>query len=86
MVFLTRTRGGFCKAAEHVKRVDGHDRCRGAHRWYTGHVTAGGSICIAVLTLSGSVNSWTPEYSVDSILNVVIANMCADKGLVRVRG
>ena len=38
-------------------------------------MTAGGSICIAVLTLSGSANSWTPDYSVESILNVVIANM-----------
>ena len=46
-------------------------------RWYTGHVTAGGSICIAALTLSGSANSWTPDYCVESILNVVIANMCA---------
>lgn len=45
-------------------------------RWYTGHVTAGGSICIAALTLSGNVNSWTPDYSVESILNVVLANMC----------
>ena len=40
-------------------------------------MTAGGSICIAALTLSGSVNSWTPEYCVESIINVVIANMCA---------
>ena len=41
-------------------------------------MTAGGSICIAALTLSGGLNSWTPEYSVESILNVVLANMCAD--------
>ncbi len=38
-------------------------------------MTAGGSICIAALTLSGSANSWTPDYCVESILNVVIANM-----------
>ncbi|KAK9817931.1 hypothetical protein WJX72_004478 [[Myrmecia] bisecta] len=43
--------------------------------WYTGHVTAGGSICIAALTLSGGAGSWSPDYSVESILNVVITNM-----------
>ena len=43
-------------------------------------MTAGGSICIAVLTLSGSANSWTPDYSVESILNVVVANMCVPVG------
>ncbi len=57
--------------------LDSHSGAAAVSRWYTGHVTAGGSICIAVLTLSGSANSWTPDYSVESILNVVIANMCA---------
>lgn len=43
--------------------------------WYTGHVTAGGSICIEALTLSGTAGSWTSQYNVESILNIVILNM-----------
>ncbi|CAD7697949.1 unnamed protein product [Ostreobium quekettii] len=44
-------------------------------RWYTGHVTAGGSICIEALTLSGTPNSWQPDYCVESMLNIIIHNM-----------
>lgn len=43
--------------------------------WYTGHVTAGGSVCIEALTQSGSQGSWSPEYNVESMLTVVINNM-----------
>ena len=45
--------------------------------WYTGHVTAGGSICIETLTLSGGPNGWTSALCVESVLNLVITNMCA---------
>ena len=43
--------------------------------WYTGHVTAGGSVCIEALTQSGSTGSWSPQYNVESMLMVVINNM-----------
>jgi ubiquitin-conjugating enzyme E2 Q len=42
---------------------------------YTGHVTAGGSICVEALTLSGSQGSWKPDYSVEGLLNLIIINM-----------
>jgi hypothetical protein len=35
---------------------------------YTGHVTAGGSICIEALTLSGGPGAWQPAYCVESIM------------------
>lgn len=38
-------------------------------------ITAGGSVCIEALTLSGSSSSWQPDYCVESMLNVVISNM-----------
>lgn len=40
-----------------------------------GHVTAGGSICIEALTLSGTNGSWSSQYNVESILNIVMMNM-----------
>lgn len=43
--------------------------------WYTGHVTAGGAICLEVLTSTGSPNSWQSDYCVESILQVAIMNM-----------
>ena len=43
-----------------------------------GHVTAGGSICIEALTLSGTPGSWTSQYNVESILNIVILNMIGE--------
>lgn len=52
--------------------------------WYTGHVTAGGAICIEVLTLSSSPNSWLPTHCLESILRTVFANMVfAQVGYVR---
>ena len=45
-----------------------------------GHVTAGGSICIEALTLSGTARSWTSQYNVESILNIVMLNMIGEIG------
>jgi ubiquitin-conjugating enzyme E2 Q len=42
---------------------------------YTGHVTAGGSICLESLTNSNSPGSWQPSFSVGSMLNVIVNNM-----------
>lgn len=42
---------------------------------YTGHVTSGGSICLESLTLSGTPGSWRPDYTVESLLNVIVLNM-----------
>lgn len=42
---------------------------------YTGHVTAGGSICLEALTTSGTPGSWQPGFSVTSLLNVIVLNM-----------
>ena len=47
-------------------------------RLYAGHVTAGGSICIEALTLSGTAGSWTSQFNVESILNIVILNMLGE--------
>ena len=43
--------------------------------WYTGHVTAGGSICIEALTTTGGAGQWQSTYCVESILNTVFTNM-----------
>ena len=42
--------------------------------WYTGHVTAGGAICIEAWTTSGSPGSWNPSLNVEAILHTVFAN------------
>ena len=42
---------------------------------YTGHVTAGGSICLEALTLSGSPGSWQPSYTAEGMLHLVVLNM-----------
>lgn len=42
---------------------------------YTGHVTAGGSICLEALTQSGTAGSWKADYSVESLMNVIVINM-----------
>jgi ubiquitin-conjugating enzyme E2 Q len=42
---------------------------------YTGHVTAGGSICLEALTNSGTAGSWQSDYSVESLINVIVINM-----------
>ena len=44
-------------------------------KWYTGHVTAGGAICIEALTTDGSANQWRPTHCVEAILNTVFTNM-----------
>lgn len=43
--------------------------------WYTGHVTAGGAVCLEVLTNTGCKNSWRSDYCVESILQITILNM-----------
>ncbi len=45
-------------------------------RRYTGHVTAGGSICIEVLTQTGSPHCWSSSMCFESVINTVILNMC----------
>jgi len=52
--------------------------------WYTGHVTAGGSICIEALTQTGTVNSWRPDYCVSGLLPLVKHNLI-DVETVQVR-
>lgn len=42
---------------------------------YTGHVTAGGSICLESLTNSGSPGCWQPSFCVGSMLHVIVNNM-----------
>ncbi|KAL4853425.1 Poly [ADP-ribose] polymerase 11 [Chlorella vulgaris] len=42
---------------------------------YTGHVTAGGSVCIEALTLSGTEGSWQASFCVEGILTTVLCNM-----------
>eukprot|EP00884_Botryococcus_braunii_P011162 jgi/Botrbrau1/20046/Bobra.200_1s0051.1 len=43
--------------------------------WYTGHVTAGGSICTEMLSQSGSRDSWSASYTVENVLRAVIIAM-----------
>ena len=42
---------------------------------YTGHVTAGGSICVEALTNSGSPNSWQRDFTFEGVLTTVLHNM-----------
>lgn len=42
---------------------------------YTGHVTAGGAICLEALTCSGTPGSWQPDFSVEGLMNVIMINM-----------
>ncbi|KAJ8609408.1 hypothetical protein CTAYLR_009080 [Chrysophaeum taylorii] len=52
--------------------------------WYTGHVTAGGSICIEALTTSGTPGSWHPSHCVEAVLRMVFFQMInAESGYVR---
>ncbi|KAG8458628.1 hypothetical protein KFE25_008425 [Diacronema lutheri] len=44
-------------------------------RWYTGHVTAGGSVCMEMLTCSGTDNSWRSTFTVEGVLLVALSNM-----------
>ena len=43
--------------------------------WYTGHVTAGGSVCMEALAQTGSANAWRPEFCVLGLLPLVKHNM-----------
>mmetsp|Transcript_16843 Transcript_16843/g.55098 ORF Transcript_16843/g.55098 Transcript_16843/m.55098 type:complete len:287 (-) Transcript_16843:119-979(-) len=43
--------------------------------WYTGHVTAGGSICVEALSNSGSRNAWRSDYCVAGLLDLIKTNM-----------
>ncbi|KAL0027580.1 hypothetical protein WJX77_012237 [Trebouxia sp. C0004] len=43
--------------------------------WYTGHVTAGGAICLEILTNTGSANGWRSDYCAESIVQIAIMNM-----------
>ncbi|KAK9837003.1 hypothetical protein WJX81_006058 [Elliptochloris bilobata] len=43
--------------------------------WYTGHVTAGGTVCLEALSQSGSRGAWQQSYDVEAILQQVISNM-----------
>ena len=38
-------------------------------------MTAGGSICIEALNLTGSPEGWQPSYCAESMLQLIIANM-----------
>ncbi len=42
---------------------------------YTGHVTAGGSICVEALTNTGSPNSWQRDFTFEGVLTTVLHNM-----------
>jgi hypothetical protein len=42
---------------------------------YTGHVTAGGSICVEALTNSSSPNSWQRDFTFEGVLTTVLHNM-----------
>lgn len=42
---------------------------------YTGHVTAGGSICVEALTNTGTPNSWQRAFTFENIFLMVLHNM-----------
>jgi ubiquitin-conjugating enzyme E2 Q len=42
---------------------------------YTGHVTAGGSICVEALTNTGTPNSWQRTFTFENIFLMVLHNM-----------
>lgn len=42
---------------------------------YTGHVTAGGSVCIEALVATGGPGGWRPDYGLEGVLVLVAANM-----------
>jgi len=43
--------------------------------WYSGHVTAGGSVCMEMLTTSGTDRSWQASFTVEGVLLVALSNM-----------
>ena len=42
---------------------------------YTGHVTAGGSVCLEMLTNGGTTNSWKPSFCVSGIMPQIKFNL-----------
>ena len=42
---------------------------------YTGHVTAGGSICVEMLTNTGTENAWQRTHTFEGIVTTVLHNM-----------
>ena len=46
-----------------------YPRCK----WYTGHVTAGGSICLELLTHSGSDRGWNKNCDLECVLVSILA-------------
>mmetsp|Transcript_27114 Transcript_27114/g.55232 ORF Transcript_27114/g.55232 Transcript_27114/m.55232 type:complete len:297 (-) Transcript_27114:766-1656(-) len=44
-------------------------------KMYTGHITAGGSVCIQALTTGTSDSNWQSSFSVEGILTLVCTNM-----------
>mmetsp|Transcript_13501 Transcript_13501/g.21384 ORF Transcript_13501/g.21384 Transcript_13501/m.21384 type:complete len:97 (+) Transcript_13501:816-1106(+) len=46
---------------------------------YTGHITAGGSVCIQALTTGSSPSNWQSDYSLSGILALVATNMLDDE-------
>ena len=51
-------------------------------KMYTGHITAGGSVCIQALTTGPAAGNWKSEYSLSGILALVATNMLDDERLV----
>ncbi len=49
---------------------------------YSGHVTAGGSICIENLVQTGGADGWQPAFTVEGILATVAANMMHCKSVM----
>ncbi|GAX74128.1 hypothetical protein CEUSTIGMA_g1577.t1 [Chlamydomonas eustigma] len=43
--------------------------------WYTGHVTAGGSICIEALVNTGTASGWQPSMTFEGVMTLVLTNM-----------
>eukprot|EP00884_Botryococcus_braunii_P017042 jgi/Botrbrau1/4020/Bobra.0016s0029.2 len=53
-------------------------------KWYTGHVTAGGTVCLETLTVGTGPGCWQPEFTVGDILVVVLYNFIhCERALVK---
>eukprot|EP01047_Picozoa_sp_COSAG01_P026385 COSAG01_NODE_1698_length_9457_cov_26.121073_7_plen_74_part_00 len=42
---------------------------------YTGHVTAGGSVCVEALTQTGTAGAWRRTFTVEGVVTTVLINM-----------
>jgi hypothetical protein len=42
---------------------------------YTGHVTAGGSVCVEALTQTGTAGGWRRTFTVEGVVTTVLINM-----------